>query len=69
MTAKGWPYEAEWIRRQNAPEGRRQAVEGGRRQKKAEGLQKAECGSRRVVVSSRMCETEGGRSLMQTATL
>jgi hypothetical protein len=48
-------------------EGRRQAVEGGNRQKKAEGLQKAECGSRRVVENSRMYETEGGRSLMQAA--
>lgn len=48
-----------------------QKVGGKRWQKteKAEGLQKAECGSRRVVESSRRYEIKGGRSLMQAATV
>lgn len=62
-------YEAEWRRQLNAPEGRRQAIEGGRRQKKTEVLQKAECGSRWVVESSGRYETEGDRSLKQAATV
>jgi hypothetical protein len=69
MTERRRLYDAEWRRRLNAAEGRRQAVEGGRREKKAEDLQKAECGSRRVIESSRRYEKEGGRSLMQAVTV